>query len=276
MGKTTVKTVPNAVCHEIVEGWILCPQCGTALPDCAPIAVSPDRPVDRCMNCRAVIEKQESLDKSIKTLIVYPRGVRPEARSVRYARLAEAYLKSGDVDSALETYRKAIHFSEFDRKRCNFLVKMANIFHNIGRDKEAMDVLDAALQLDPADIAGANMVRNQINAEGTAIKAREALNAGDEVGALALADEAIRIDPTDYHGASIVKSTILTRKAEKLAKLGSKQDAVKLLDEAVRLDPKGLGPAIATREKLAPKEKKREDKVKRKEERARMKAASKR
>ena len=142
-GKATVKTVsecPN--CHEIVEkGWILCPQCGTALPRlCANCGKPLSERADKCMNCGAIIERQESLRRGIKMLIaISEEEARPEARSVRYARLAEAYLKSGETDLALETYRKAIHFSEFDRKRANFLVKMANVLHNAGRDKEAME-----------------------------------------------------------------------------------------------------------------------------------------
>jgi tetratricopeptide (TPR) repeat protein len=226
------------------------------------------------MNCGAVIEKQESIKKGIQTLIALSEEeAKPEARSVRYARLAEAYLKNGEIDLALETYRKAIHFSEFDRKRCNFLVKMANILHNVGRDEEAMKMLDAALELDPMDTAGARMVKGQIGADAPVKRAREALSAGDEAKAVALADEAIKIDPSDFHGASIIKSTILTHQAEKLAESGNKAEVVKLLDQAVRLDPMGIGPAMAVRDKLAPGEKKREEKAKKKDFKAKMKAA---
>jgi len=280
MGKATVKTVsecPN--CHEIVEkGWVLCPQCGTALPRlCANCGKPLTERTDKCMNCGAIIERQESIRSSIKTLIALSEeDARPEARSVRYARLAEAYLKNGETDLSLETYRKAIHFSEFDRKRANFLVKMANVLHNAGRDREATEVLDAALQLDPEDVAGATLVKGQINADATAKRAREALAAGDEEKALALADEAVRIDPSDYHGALLIKSTILTGRAKKLlAASGSTEDALKLLDEAVRLDPKGLGPATAARDKLAPKDMKRLEKAKKKEMKAMLRAAAK-
>jgi tetratricopeptide (TPR) repeat protein len=277
MGKATVKTVsecPN--CHEIVEKeWVLCPQCGTSLPRlCANCGKPLTVRADKCMNCGAVIEKQESIKKGVQTLIALSEEeAKPEARSVRYARLAEAYLKNGEIDLALETYRKAIHFSEFDRKRCNFLVKMANILHNVGRDEEAMKMLDAALELDPMDTAGARMVKGQIDADAPVIRAREALNAGDEAKAVALADEAIKIDPSDFHGASIIKSTILTHQAEKLAASGNKAEVVKLLDQAVRLDPMGIGPAMVVRDKLAPRERKREDKAKKKDFKAKMKAA---
>jgi tetratricopeptide (TPR) repeat protein len=277
MGKATVKTVsecPN--CHEIVEKeWVLCPQCGTALPRlCANCGKPLSEREDKCMNCGAIIEKQESIKRSIQNLVALSEEeAKPEAKSVRYARLAEAYLKNGETDLALETYRKAIHFSEFDSKRCNFLVKMANILHNAGRDEEATKVLDASLQLDPHDIAGATIVKGQINADATVKKAREALKAGDEARAVSLADEAIQIDPSDYHGASIVKSTILTNQAERLAKSGNKEGVTKLLNEAVRLDPRGLGPAIAVRDRLAPREKRKEEKVKKNDLKAKMKAA---
>jgi tetratricopeptide (TPR) repeat protein len=198
---------------------------------------------------------------------------KPEAKSIRYARLAEAYLKNGEIGLALETYREAIHFSEFDRKRCNFMVKIANILHNVGRDEEAMKMLDAALELDPKDIAGARTVKGQINADATVRGAYEALSAGDETKAVALADEAIMIDPSDFHGASIIKSTVLTHRAEKLAESGNKAEVVKLLDEAMRLDPRGLGPAMAVRDKLAPRERKKEEKAKKKDFKTKMKAA---
>ncbi len=279
MGRATVKTVsecPN--CHEIVEKeWVLCPQCGSALPRlCANCGKPLKGREEKCMNCGATIEKQESVNRSIKTLIALSEEeAKPEAKSVRYARLAEAYLKNGEIDLALETYRKAIHFSEFDTKRCNFLVKMANILHNAGRDEKAMQILDAALQLDPGDIAGAMTVKSQISAEGTAKKAREALSEGNEAQALALADEAIKLDPSDYHGASIVKSTVLTHQAEKLAEAGSKEEVARLLTEAVKLDPRGTGPAMAARDRMDPKAKGREEKAKRKDLKARTKAAQK-
>jgi tetratricopeptide (TPR) repeat protein len=277
MGKATVKTVsecPN--CHEIVEKeWILCPQCGTALPRlCANCGNPLIGRADKCTNCGAIIEKQESIQRSINTLIALSEeDARPEAKSVRYARLAEAYLKKGEIDTALETYRKAIHFSEFDRKRCNFLVKMANILHNAGRDEEAMKFLDSALELDPEDVAGAAITKGQIKADAIARRAREALAAGDDSNASALADEAIEIDASDYHGASTVKSTVLTHQAERLAASGNKEEALRLLNEAVKLDPRGLGPAMSTRDKLAPKERKRLERAKKKEMKARMKAA---
>ena len=277
MGKATVKTVsecPN--CHEIVEKeWILCPQCGTSLPRlCANCGKPLNVRADKCMNCGAIIEKQESVKRGIQTLIALSEEeAKPETKSVRYARLAEAYLKTGEIDLALETYRKAIRFSEFDRKRCNFLVKMANILHNIGRDEEAMKTLDAALGLDPMDTAGARMVKGQIGADALVRRAREALSAGDEAKAVALTDEAIQIDPSDFHGASIVRSTVLTHRAEKLAESGNKAEVVKLLDEAVRLDPMGIGPAIAVRDKLAPRDRTKEEKAKKKDFKAKMKAA---
>ncbi len=279
MGRSTVKTVsdcPN--CHEIIEKeWILCPQCGTALPRlCANCGQLLTGRVEKCSNCGAIIEEQESIRRNVQTLItISEEEAKPEAKSIRYARLAEAYLKSGEIDVALETYRKAIHFTEFDQKRCNFLVKMANVLHNAGRDEEAMKILDASIELDPTDIAGAKAVKGQIKADATVKKANEALKAGDEVSAIALADEALIIDPSDFHGASIIRSTVMTHQAEKLAEAGKKDEAITALDEAVRLDPSGLGPASAARDRLAPGEKKKDEKAKRKAFKAQMKAAKK-
>jgi tetratricopeptide (TPR) repeat protein len=279
LGRATVRTVsecPN--CREIVEkGWILCPQCGTALPRlCANCGQPLTERTNKCSNCGSIIEVRESTGRSIQTLIaISEQEARPEAKSVRYARLAEAYLKNGDIDLALETYRKAIDFSEFDRKRCNFLVKMANILHSAGRDEEAMKVLDAALELDPKDIAGARTAKDQINADAPVKRAREALSAGDDAKAIALAEEAIKIDPSDFHGALLVKSTVLTHQAEKLAESGNNEEVIRLLDEAVRLDPSGFGPAMAVRDKLAPGEKKKDEKAKRKKLKAMAKAAKK-
>jgi tetratricopeptide (TPR) repeat protein len=196
---------------------------------------------------------------------------KPEAKSARYARLAEAYLKSGEIEQALETYRKAIHFTEFDRKRCNFLVKMATILHNAGRDEEAMKILDTSLELDPQDVAGAMATKGQIKADAIVMKARESLSAGDEERAIALADEALGVDPSDYHGASIVKSKIFTRRAETLDAAGRKEEALKMLDEAVRLDPRGVGPAMSVRYRLAPNEKKKDEKAKKKKEKTKKK-----
>ncbi|HTY46323.1 MAG TPA: zinc ribbon domain-containing protein [Methanomassiliicoccales archaeon] len=166
-----VKTVSECpVCHELVEkDWVLCPQCGTRLPRlCAKCNAPLSETATECSNCGTVVVVTENVQKSIQALkTIAEQDARPEARSARYARLAEAYLKAGNTDQAIETYRKAIHFTEFRRKQSNFMVKMATILHHSGKEKEAMEMLDAALQLDPEDSAGANAVRDEIN-KGTA------------------------------------------------------------------------------------------------------------
>jgi tetratricopeptide (TPR) repeat protein len=86
----------------------------------------------------------------------------PETRSARYARYAEAQLKAGDAKGAVESYRKAIHYTEFKKKQTNFMVKMARVLSNTGCKQDAMQILDAALQLDPQDWAGAARVREDI------------------------------------------------------------------------------------------------------------------
>jgi tetratricopeptide (TPR) repeat protein len=112
------------------------------------------------------VEHSETAQKSIQSLkIIADQDSRPEARSVRFARLADAYLKAGEIDLALETYRKAIHYTEFRRKQSNFMVKMAMVLHNDGRNDEALQVLEGALELDPQDAAGALEIKNQILAQ---------------------------------------------------------------------------------------------------------------
>jgi len=162
----TVSECPN--CHEIIEKeWVLCPQCGTHLPrHCANCGHELKTKGEKCPSCGASVEHSETAQKSIQSLkIIADQDSRPEARSVRFARLADAYLKAGEIDLALETYRKAIHYTEFRRKQSNFMVKMAMVLHNDGRNDEALQVLEGALELDPQDAAGALEIKNQILAQ---------------------------------------------------------------------------------------------------------------
>lgn len=162
----TVSECPN--CHEIIEKeWVLCPQCGTHLPrHCANCGHELKTKGEKCPSCGASVEHSEAVQKSIQSLkIIADQDSRPEARSVRFARLADAYLKAGEIDLALETYRKAIHYTKFRRKQSNFMVKMAMVLHNDGRNDEALQVLEGALELDPQDTAGALEIKNQILAQ---------------------------------------------------------------------------------------------------------------
>jgi predicted TPR repeat methyltransferase/RNA polymerase subunit RPABC4/transcription elongation factor Spt4 len=261
MSRKSVKTVAECPrCHEIVEkDWINCPQCGYHLPRiCANCGKELKMEFEKCPSCGAVIERPEGVRRTIETLITLTEEeLKPEGKSVRYARLAEAYLKAGQTDQALETYRKAIHYTEFDTKRCNFMVKMAIIYHNGDQDKEANELLEAALQLDPRDTAGAKVTMNQMLAHKVANQAELALKEGREEDALKAAEEALRIDPTDYHGSGIIKATVLYHKALEAQKAGDKDTALKLLNEAVIYDPVGSTPALELRNKLSPEEKKK-------------------
>jgi tetratricopeptide (TPR) repeat protein len=254
----TVKTVsecPN--CREIIEkDWASCPQCGTRLPrHCANCGFELLTKTEKCPNCGVTVEKAETVQKQIGTLKkISEEEARPEAMSVRYARLAEAYLKAGEVDQALDNYKEAIHFTAFDRKRSNFMVKMATIMHNSGRNDEAIQILDAAMQLDPSDAAGAALTKNRIAAHGLVQAAQAALDKGNESEALRLADEALKTDMTDYYRAAGLRGMItareLVRKAEEAIASMNQEAAAKLLDDAIRLDPTGRTNARTLRDQV--------------------------
>ena len=264
MGKAKVKTGSECpVCHEAVEkDWVLCPQCGSALPrQCASCGKQLEGWSERCPNCNALVEKPENLLKGIETLkMLSEQEARPEAKSVRYARLAEAYLKEGELEMAYEMYRKAIHYTEFDRKRTNFMVKMAVVMHNAGNDQGAMQVLEGALALDPDDTAGAASTLRQIQAWTPYIRARDSLEAGKDEWAVKAADEAMAIDPADHNGAGVIKAKVLVKQADALIKQNKKDEAILLLNDAAALDPRGETKAAAMREQLTPKAQKREKK----------------
>jgi tetratricopeptide (TPR) repeat protein len=169
VGTTKVKSVSECPkCKEIVEtNWSLCPNCGSALPKfCANCGGELKMMQDTCPRCGAKVESSESLNAMIQTLKASAESpAMPETRSARYARLAEAQLKGGNMDGAVESYRKAIQFTEFNRKRTNFMVKMAVILYNTGRKDEAMKLLDQSLEMEPDDWAGARKVLDDIKAD---------------------------------------------------------------------------------------------------------------
>ncbi|MCG7840541.1 MAG: hypothetical protein MIO87_01380, partial [Methanomassiliicoccales archaeon] len=66
------------------------------------------------------------------------------------------------LDEAVEAFRTAIHYTQFNRKRTNFMVKMAVVMANKGRLQEADQLLGAAIQLDPEDVAGAKRVLEEL------------------------------------------------------------------------------------------------------------------
>jgi RNA polymerase subunit RPABC4/transcription elongation factor Spt4 len=169
VGTTKVKSVSECPkCKELVETtWSLCPNCGSALPKfCANCGAELKAMQDTCPSCGAKVESSESLRATIQTLKASAESpAMQETRSARYARLAEAQLKGGDMNGAVESYKKAIQSTEFDRKRTNFMVKMAVILYNTGQKDEALKLLDQSLEMEPDDWAGARKVMDDIKAD---------------------------------------------------------------------------------------------------------------
>jgi len=138
---------------------------------------------------------------------------------------------------------------------------MANILENEDRFKEANEILDAALQLDPEDEAGAADLKNAISTRTKADSAKAAYKKGDKQEALRLVDEVLATDTKDLNDVGWIKAESLVAKAEEMHKTKTPRDQVlKVLDEAVRLDPYGRTKAISMRTELAPKEKKKRKK----------------
>jgi tetratricopeptide (TPR) repeat protein len=171
VGGATVKSVSECPkCKELVElDWSLCPNCGSALPKfCANCGNELKLAQDTCPKCGTKVEAPESLKAMVKALKASAESpAMVETRSARYARLAEAQLKSGNVEEAIDSYRKAIHYTEFNRKRTNFMVKMALILYNTGKKEDAMKMLEASLEMEPEDWAGARKVIDGIRADET-------------------------------------------------------------------------------------------------------------
>jgi tetratricopeptide (TPR) repeat protein len=175
VGTAKVRSVSECPkCKELVEiDWSLCPNCGSALPKfCANCGQELKIMQETCPRCGAKVESSESLRAMIQTLKASAEApAMQETRSARYARLAEAQLKGGDMDGAVESYKKAIQSTEFNRKRTNFMVKMAVILYNTGRREEAMDLLDRSLEMEPDDWAGARKVMEDIRSDSARKKA---------------------------------------------------------------------------------------------------------
>lgn len=166
VGGAKVKSVSECPkCKDLVElDWSLCPNCGSKLPKfCANCGEELKIMQDTCPKCGTKVEAPASLRVMIQTLKASAESpALQETRSARYARLAEAQLKGGDVEGAIESYKKAIQNTEFNRKRTNFMVKMAIVLDNSGRKEDAIKMLDDSLELDPDDWAGAKKVISQI------------------------------------------------------------------------------------------------------------------
>ena len=172
VGGTSVKSVSECPkCRELVElDWSLCPNCGSNLPKfCSKCGEELKAVQDTCPKCETKVEAPASLKAMIQTLKASAESpAMQETRSARFARLAEAQLKGGDLEAAIDSYKKAIQYTEFNRKRTNFMVKMAVILNNTGRKDDARKMLDASLEMDSEDWAGAKKVIEEMSAEATA------------------------------------------------------------------------------------------------------------
>jgi tetratricopeptide (TPR) repeat protein len=153
-------------CKAVVEAdWTLCPDCGTRLPKfCAKCGTKIKENESSCCKCGTKIEVPASLLLMVETLRKTAElDAAPETRSARYARLGDGLLKVGRLDEAVEAFRTAIQYTNFDRKRTNFMVKMAVVMANKGSVAEADQLLDAALKLDPQDVSGAQKVMAELH-----------------------------------------------------------------------------------------------------------------
>ncbi len=163
----TVKTAAQCPkCSAVVEAdWSLCPDCGTRLPKyCANCGTEVKETETVCCKCGTKMEVPASLLRTVETLRQTAElEAAPETRSVRYARLGDGLLKIGQLDEAVEAFRTAIHYTQFPRKRTNFMVKLAVVMANKGRLQEADELLDMALKLDPEDVAGARKVLTELH-----------------------------------------------------------------------------------------------------------------
>ncbi|MCG7845098.1 MAG: tetratricopeptide repeat protein [Methanomassiliicoccales archaeon] len=164
--KVAVKTASQCPkCSAVVEAdWTLCPDCGTRLPRyCAKCGTEVKEHDHSCCKCGMVMEVSSSLISALDTLQrTAELDGAPETRSARYARLGDGLLKVGKLDEAVDAFKKAIDSTQFDRKRTNFMVKMAVVMANKGRLDEANKLLSDAMAIDPEDVAGAKKIMDDL------------------------------------------------------------------------------------------------------------------
>lgn len=167
--RVAVKTASQCPkCAAVVEAdWTLCPDCGTRLPRyCAKCGTEMGENDHACCKCGMEMEVPASLISVVDTLRrTAEMDGAPETRSARYARLGDGLLKIGSLDEAVEAFKKAIDYTQFTRKRTNFMVKMAVVMANKGRLDEADRLLTDAMALDPQDVAGAKKVMEELRKE---------------------------------------------------------------------------------------------------------------
>jgi tetratricopeptide (TPR) repeat protein len=166
LASCAVKSVSECPhCHEVVETWWQsCPYCGTRLPrTCGECGSDLGEFMSKCPQCGTEVMQSVSMAKTVEMFQkLTEEKALPETKAIHYARLAEALLKNGQAIEAVEAYRKAISLTSYPRKRTNFMVQAARILANTGYSAEAAKLLDEAMTIDPADIAGAQAVRSEI------------------------------------------------------------------------------------------------------------------
>ncbi len=164
--RIAVKTVSRCPkCSAVVEAdWVHCPNCGTRLPRfCIKCGTEIKEGEVVCCKCGTVVEAPQSLLYMVDTLRKTAElEAAPETRSARYARLGESLLKVGLLDEAVEAFKIAISHTKFERKRTNFMVKLAVVMANKGQLQEADRLLIEAVRLDPKDVAGATKVMEEL------------------------------------------------------------------------------------------------------------------
>ncbi len=163
----TAATCPT--CQEVVEiYWQSCPYCGTKLPRlCSSCGKDMGVMLTKCPHCGAEITCSDSLKKTIDSFqTLAAEDALPETRATRYARLAEALLKDGRSEEAVDAYRKAVEYTKYNLKKANFLLRAALILKNTGRKDEALATLDQVELIDPEDRVGAKDLRREILSGG--------------------------------------------------------------------------------------------------------------
>lgn len=172
LASCTVKSASECPhCHEVVETWWQsCPYCGTKLPRiCADCGGDLGDVLSKCPHCGSEIVQSVSMAKTVDMFRkLTEEKALPETKAAHYARLAEALLKNGQPEEAVSAYQHAIALSTFPRKRTNFMVQAARILANTGHSNEAARLLDEAMAIDPADVAGAQAVRSELGGASAA------------------------------------------------------------------------------------------------------------
>lgn len=168
LASCAVKSVSECPrCHEVVEAWWRsCPYCGTKLPrNCGECGGELSEVMSKCPHCGNEVMQSISMAKTVEMFRkLTEEKALPETQAVHHARLAEALLKNGQPEEAVDAYRKAISLTSYPRKRTNFMVQAARILANTGHEVEAAKLLDEAMAIDPADVAGARAVRSEMGA----------------------------------------------------------------------------------------------------------------